>query len=125
MHLDWADVLVCGDVMSKRPTWIGGGNELQSEFEQKVEEQRQIDEVWAKGAERRKHQQDAVDQLAKAREQLLALSIMLYRRARIEDQCGEYDFSIFLHHVGRMCRDIRANWTVNELEAIGTKERGE
>jgi len=122
LRLDFGDVLGSVGAVSKR-SWIGGGNEMQHDKDRRVEQQRQVDQARADVAEQRTRRQDAVIQLAKAREQLLALSILMYERARLEEAAGEYDLADWLHDIGRMARDIRANQTVDVLEAIGTHER--
>lgn len=90
----------------------------QHEAERAGQLQRQIDQARKDGAERRKRDLAAVVQLAKAREQLLALSILLYDMARTEELAGKYELVDTLHEIARMARDIRANQTVEKLREV-------
>ena len=103
----------------KRSTWIGGGQESQTEKDDKIYVQAQVDQVRLEGIQRRQRGQDAIIQLAFAREQLLALSMMLYSMSRAEGLNGHYETSDMLHNLARMARSIRANQTVDELSKVG------
>jgi len=98
-------------------------NERQHDIDHRAEEQRQIDQVRADGEQRRKDAQMAILKLAFAREQLLALSMLIYERARAADSEGHYGTAALLNTVARMVRDIRANQPVDVLQQIG-KPRG-
>jgi hypothetical protein len=84
-----------------------------------VHEQRQIDQARKDGAERIQRGQDAIIRLAFAREQLLALSILMYELARTEEDAGRYEIVDLLHEFARIARDIRANQTVERLSKVG------
>ena len=101
----------------KRHGWIGG-SPSDYEIQERAHEQRQIDKARTDADERRKRGQDAISQLAKAREQLLALSMLLYQQARVEEQAGSYEMVDRLHKLARTVRDIRANKTVTELGEV-------
>jgi hypothetical protein len=103
----------------KRSTWIGGGQESQTEKDDKIHVQAQVDQVRLEGIQRRQRGQDAILQLAFAREQLLAMSVLMYGLARDEERAGRYEIVDILHEVARMARNIRANQTVDRLSKVG------
>jgi len=109
--------------MSIRNKWIGGG-ETDLEREARVHEQRQIDQVRKEGNEHRQQRQDAIILLAKAREQLLALSMLMYEWALTEHDNGDHDTVLLLHELAHMVRDVRANRPVPELARIAKEPKG-
>lgn len=79
---------------------------------------RQIREVRKEANARIQRGQDAMIQLAKAREQLLALSLLIHRQIAHESECASHEVAAALSPFPKMLRDIRANQTVAELEQI-------
>ena len=96
----------------------GSWQDNQADGDRAAHEQRQVDRARDAPRARVQRGQDAMIQLAKAREQLLALSILLYGRARDEHNNGHHETVILLHELAHMARDIRANLTAPELELV-------
>ena len=107
--------------MTKRSTWIGGGNDLQDEIDHRGYQERQLKEIYADADARTKAGEDAIKQLELAREQMLALSSMVYAAAELAEREGHWDSSTMLCLVGRFIRDIRANQVVPELTRTETE----
>jgi hypothetical protein len=101
-----------------RSRWIGG-DPAQWEIERNADLKCQINAVHDESDARYKRKHDAVEQLAFAREQLLALSIVMYEMARDQELGGAYDVVDLLHELTSMIRDIRVNKTVDRLKAVG------
>jgi hypothetical protein len=95
-----------------------GWNERYHDHERAGHEQRQIDQVRDESDQRYRRRYQAIEQLAFAREQLLALSVLLYRKAELAEAAGHYELVELLHQVAKTCRNIRANQTVPELEQV-------
>ena len=105
--------------MGNKSGWIGGQNERQHDIDRRRDEQASVDHARREMDERRRRGQDAMIQLAKAKEQLLALSLWLRQRSALEERAGQYELADWLMVVSRCARDIRANQTVPELEEVG------
>jgi len=105
------------DDKRRRSGWIGGEPD-RWEIDRKAEEQRQIDQVRDEGAERWKRRNEAAERLSKAREQLLAFSIVMYQRARTEELNGNYELMELILEYAQMVRDICANQTVERLKDV-------
>jgi len=78
------------------PRWI----DSQHDIDNKAEEQRQIEKVWADSRERRARAQRAMDALFDIRQQLLALELRLGRNVTWEEQAGNWE----LANVYRRCQ---------------------
>jgi hypothetical protein len=101
-----------------RSRWIGG-DPAQWEIERLADLKCQINAVHDATDARIDRAERAVDQLAFAREQLLALSMVMYEMARDQELGGAYDVVDLLHELTSMIRDIRVNKTVDRLKGVG------
>lgn len=78
------------------PKWL----DSQHDIDNRAEEQRQIDQVWADSRERRRKAQRAMEALFDIRQQLLALELRLGRNVTWEEQAGDWE----LANVYRRCK---------------------
>jgi hypothetical protein len=106
-----------------RSRWIGG-DPAQWEIERLADLKCQISDVHDESDAHFKRKYDSVEQLAFVREQLLALSIIMYERALTEELAGNYEIVEMLHNLAADVRDIRVNKTVDRLSAVKAAEKG-
>jgi len=96
----------------------GTWGERDHDVAQRGAENRQLEQVYADADERRARGRKAIGQLAHTREQLLALSILILKRASIADRECRYDEAVQLYELAYLVRQVRANQTVPVLDRI-------